>query len=506
MAANDRSVRFSCPQCLAGLKARSTVAGTRQRCPRCQHVVEVPRQTRVAPRGEPYPLHQDGEASAASGSTDIPVICNVCHTRMYAEMEQVGQTMVCPDCGTPAVVPPPASAAAPTITLIAVEGYPLREETQDASGDRRAAEEVLVRVVCPLCRTMMYAGEDQVGQTMACPDCDTSIVVPRPPPPRRKPNPMVEAGEGYGVAEQGENAASGPAARPVAADRAVDEPREATSAKTPLATYGCRPVLPRRPFLVGTFTFPFSSGARNYTLVLALWTVVSFGLASASIRLAMVENLATWFGSAAFTVVAGIIAVMCFMLASACALAVVRDTANGADEIQEWPGIGFIDWMGESLYVFCSLGMSVLPGAGLAWLLAQFGQPGEAAVLLASPFFMFPIILLSMLENDSPLGIISLPVCRALWTAGRGWAAFYLTSAALLAAIGVVMAVGVAVGGFLGTIGAMLILATGWLIYFRLLGRLAWYCEDRMNDAESEAEPDPADGPDEYGEGLGIGD
>ena len=496
MAVDDRSVRFSCPQCLAGLKAKPALAGTRQRCPRCQHVLEVPRQTRDARRGEPYALRQDGEMSPASEATSVLVVCAVCHTRMHGELEQVGQTLVCPDCGTPAVVPPPASRAASRVTPIPVEEYPLLEDTPGASSDHPIAAETLIRINCPLCRTMMYAGEDQVGQTTICPDCSTPVVVPRPPPPRRKPDPMAEAGEGYGVAAPGEIAASGPVARPVAAGRLADEAGDATDGEPAAVSRGRRSVPPRRPFLVGTFTFPFSSGAWGHTLVLAFWAAVSLGLARTSIQLVASASFATWFGSAILIVVAGLLAVMWFVLASACALVVVRDTANGCDEIQEWPDIGFLDWMGDSLYVFASLSTSLLPGAGLAWLLAGVDQSGRAAILLASLLLVFPIVLLSTLENESPWGIISLPVCRALWTAGRGWIGFYFTSAALLTAVGAVTVGAGAVGGVLGIVGAMLVLAPGWLVYFRLLGRLAWYCADRMNYAESEGEPDAGNRPD----------
>jgi hypothetical protein len=39
----------------------------------------------------------------------VPVICSLCTTRMLAARSQVGTRIVCPDCGTATVVPPPAS-------------------------------------------------------------------------------------------------------------------------------------------------------------------------------------------------------------------------------------------------------------------------------------------------------------------------------------------------------------------------------------------------------------
>ena len=42
---------------------------------------------------------------------------------------------------------------------------------------------------------------------------------------------------------------------------------------------------------------------------------------------------------------------------------------------------------------------------------------------------------------------------------------------------------------FWGMIALAIALGAVWLIYFRLLGRLAWYCTDRTAIAEPEAAP-----------------
>ena len=109
---------------------------------------------------------------------------------MYGAIEQVGQTLICPDCGTPAVVPPPCRPPKPAAPPIVADVYALHNETP-AAGRRRAAEEALIRLTCLQCGTMMYATADQVGGKLACPDCGTSVVIPPPPPPRRKIDVMA---------------------------------------------------------------------------------------------------------------------------------------------------------------------------------------------------------------------------------------------------------------------------------------------------------------------------
>jgi hypothetical protein len=99
-----------------------------------------------------------------------------------------------------------------------------------------------------------------------------------------------------------------------------------------------------------------------------------------------------------------------------------------------------------------------------------------------------------MLERNSPFGAISLPVYQTFWMAWRGWAAFYLSTAALLAATGALVATVFAGAGLWGRIAAVAIAVVVWLIYFRLLGRLAWYCTEHMSRAEPEADADAAKG------------
>ena len=198
---------------MASLKVSPALAGKRRRCPRCQLVLEVPRKSRSTVRGEEYPLSQETGPSPAGQPAYIPVICPVCRTRVYTTVELVGQKLVCPDCGTPTVVPPPALPAAPVAAPVAGEGYPLCEEASSVPRDEDVAEEVTIRLNCLRCGTMMYAAEDQIGQEIVCPDCDLPAIVRRPAerPPKKPPRSAGEIGE-YAMAEAGDRAAASPEA------------------------------------------------------------------------------------------------------------------------------------------------------------------------------------------------------------------------------------------------------------------------------------------------------
>jgi hypothetical protein len=110
----------------------------------------------------------------------------------------------------------------------------------------------------------------------------------------------------------------------------------------------------------------------------------------------------------------------------------------------------------------------------------------RGAVVLIGLFFLFPIVLLSMCEKNSPLVAVSLVVCRTFWLAWRGWVTFYFVTAVLLTAVlaGVINAF--TFGAIWGMIAVALALGVVWLIYFRLLGRLAWYCTERTAAADLE--------------------
>ena len=55
---------------------------------------------------------------------------------------------------------------------------------------------------------------------------------------------------------------------------------------------------------------------------------------------------------------------------------------------------------------------------------------------------------------------------------------FYLVAAALLVAAGICWWRRISSAAYWGTILAVIAETAAWFIYFRLLGRLAWYCTD----------------------------
>jgi hypothetical protein len=214
-------------------------------------------------------------------------------------------------------------------------------------------------------------------------------------------------------------------------------------------------------------------------------------LARLSYQLGTGGNATAWMLSAILGAIAAILLTTWFVHTAACVLAIVRDTGNGCDRIQDWPKLAFVDWFIDGLYLFNSLCVSVLPGIVLNWFLKQCGLTTNTLLPFLMPgciFFFFPIVLLSLLEKGSLFGIISPPVYQALWVAWRGWMAFYGISFVLLVAVVASVTSMVFVHQFWIVAVPILTLTFAGFIYFRSLGRLAWYSADCTADAIDPAE------------------
>jgi hypothetical protein len=109
--------------------------------------------------------------------------------------------------------------------------------------------------------------------------------------------------------------------------------------------------------------------------------------------------------------------------------------------------------------------------------LAQLAGLAGARVALAFPGFLFilyPIALMSALEANSIWVPLTLPVLSSLFRWWWAWLTFYLLSALLAAGLGAVFVYSVSSSQDLLQLLLGPLVAAAALIYFRLLGRLAW--------------------------------
>jgi DNA-directed RNA polymerase subunit RPC12/RpoP len=368
-----------------------------------------------------------------------------------------------------------------------------------------------------LCGSRLYARPDQIGHEITCPDCHFKVLV-KAPKPRKAPtvvpddeadfklSEVVErpATTFYSTAEAAASqppapaeppkekppASAPPASRNVMSDqaRAVLQKARAEAEERERAT----PKLPDRPFVTGVISFLGDERAalQGVVLTLLLSGVVTF--LTRAITLSQDPGGMQQFGALFFSMLVTVSSLALLTLSAVCYLAIFQDTANGYHKIENWPGMNVGDWLGQAFYVVNALLASAVPGI----LLGQAGVCVGGRIWLALSggavtfFVLFPIFLLSMLEEGSPLSIASAAIWRTLRTAIRLWLKIYLISAGIGCLVLLGLQVMVSTGFLLRTLVAGLITAA-LMVYFRLLGRLAWCLAERSAASDDKPASSP---------------
>jgi hypothetical protein len=231
-------------------------------------------------------------------------------------------------------------------------------------------------------------------------------------------------------------------------------------------------------FFKGVFEFPF------YLTSLGCLVGTSCGLSFSFFMLIFALDQGGQVGMTAIRTL-GQSGFMAFILTMGFAMAhcrsILEETAYGGDAVQNWPGFDWKGWILTFFFVAAVLGEAT----ALSYLLALpqlMGSPLPAVILT---FVLFPVFLLSALENDNPFIPIAMPVLRSFKTVWWAWLLFYVMTAVLVAAWFVVALVGLAThppGPYLSVFVSGPLFAVVMMIYARLLGRLTWCASQEDSD------------------------
>ena len=270
-------------------------------------------------------------------------------------------------------------------------------------------------------------------------------------------------------------------------------PQEWLDALAPLGTDEHKPFLETAPYLIAVFAI--KSGPRpDGSMVKHYYVPESVGIASGLLvaggTMAIVLGNVNDRGLGRETVLAaGALGLLVFFsllwslsYAAGCMLVIVRETAEGADQMNESPDIDWRDWIFQLVYVAEILAQGVALGWFVRWLLtlALPGTPAPAIGLAIVTFVAFPVLLLSALESGSALLPFSGPILRSLFRLSWAWGLFYLLSGALLVPIIAIAALVATPYATLGWLAPAPLVAAYLLIYARLLGRLGWLIAERL--------------------------
>jgi hypothetical protein len=172
-------------------------------------------------------------------------------------------------------------------------------------------------------------------------------------------------------------------------------------------------------------------------------------------------------------------------------MTVMEGTANSGDEISEWPTWDLFRWFWPSLQLAAALLVGAVPGLAIASLLLVEGGgrlpeqggldwPRLAIPVLLSWWLLLPPLLYSMLTEASLVRMLSPLVLHSFRQVPDAWLLYYLMSLVLLLPLAGGLALMQAESWWLVLLGALVV--TGCLLVAaRLLGRLMWYCNQRVD-------------------------
>lgn len=473
--------RTACPACGTQFTFPASYAGRKGRCTKCGEKFVVP-----SPAESPF----DDDVSGDDGPQYIGVDCHLCGTRMYGVPGQVGKELKCPDCNARTVVPPPPPPKKKNIPA-AMEGdqYELWEPNEHPRQHEAIFRQpTYIAVHCTRCDTMMYATEKQVGQSIVCPDCGRSQVVP-PPRPKPKPHSVISD---RGVPMLDPASAPGPRPSSVTPEmrkqieeeernseygKALEKSRR-TGKRMEVDVRG-RPVLPRWPLFSGILPFLFTEGVPIRWLGLSVGYVLVLLVLAYALAMAATGGFGAVVGMCFFAggCVSGMVLTA---IAFSMLLVIVADTSAGAKQVQNWPPLH--DWFGDFFVLVVAVMMSGFPGWAICHVLPGHDLT-QAAIFAASIVVCFPITLLSQLEIGSMWGVLSPKVVKSLFICPFSWMTFFVLTALMAAAL-----IGTAYGFAKLGINPIFILApmgvAMFLLYGRLLGRLAWTLAESTAKAE----------------------
>jgi len=296
----------------------------------------------------------------------------------------------------------------------------------------------------------------------------------RPPKGKRS-----AADDEYGVKQDQTYAASKPAApvrrpavpgRPSILERSQEESEKEIERRHPEPT--------RLPFLIGVFNFPW------YLRTVAAWGMIAIGLTVSMLGGVVCIYLTDRVGAMAvrfFALPPLMIVTLTLSYASACCLTIIETTAEGYDEVIDWPSGFWRDWF----FAFVAALVFLLISAGIGGIIGKVLETGVWGSAAVSAYLLFPIFVLSALEAGSPTALVSWPVVRSFWTVWWGWLLFYAETAVLIAIWAVPTVSLFQPRPWVTSLFSGPLLAAVMLIYARLIGRLAW-CFSEYGDGESD--------------------
>lgn len=346
-----------------------------------------------------------------------------------------------------------------------------------------ADEPEFLSIRCESCQARLRIRLKLAGTVGTCPKCRSQISIPIPPeidfelPQSPGDQPPLAADGGYQLAE-GLDYQPDDSPEPLPVGLQQPAPAAGYLDQLGQVRQTKRDPPPKLLYFSGVFNFPW------YPKVWPRWVFLVLGGTAASLiplaALTFLESSSGYAGvGLAFFALPQIwITLWTGSYAAACGMQVFEDTAAGNDKVTAWPEPNWREWVWLLLYLgyVVFMVLAVAYGVGLAC-----GVSGSDMLLTIAltEFVLFPISLLSVLEANSILILISPNLALSLIRKPGSWLVFYLLTGGLFAVWFGTLWMVIKVSWVLLILANGLFYATVALIWFRLLGRLAWSISHR---------------------------
>jgi hypothetical protein len=115
-------------------------------------------------------------------------------------------------------------------------------------------------------------------------------------------------------------------------------------------------------------------------------------------------------------------------------IAILEASANRLKRVARWPIFSPAETLGETGVILAAVALAALPGGLVGWLLSSINVDRALGIglVLFTTWLLFPILLLSMLDNQSITQPFSMDVLSSIRSRTDAWGAAYLQSAIVL--------------------------------------------------------------------------
>jgi hypothetical protein len=420
-------------------------------------------------------------------SREIAVVCRLCGTRMHAAPEKVGQRIQCPDCHTINEIVAPKKPAPPKRSAPKLDDVPdfglgepvERPAYQPVVAPRGEYSELAE--FDPAQRPEGWSRPERLASTAASTGASAAVE-------------EEENDEEIVVSAPVERLEIKPEIKPLPPPDPQDDLYDGKYDDGLIGDWDDRKkpeAWKRAPLTVGILSFPFQFNNFLRIILYAGGMALLANLFHAVIAGAISSDPTSQVGAIIGGIVLTVVSAFLVLSLSAVLFAIVQDTANGADETSSYPDWLIVDWIGTSFYFPAAAFLAGLPGSFLTSALIgvgldpRFGAYAAVAPLVLSWVILFPPAIYSMLAEGSIMSPFSSATWRSIHEAGEAWVFFYMYAALLGLVGGGALAFVCSRAVLVNVIGSVGVIFVA-VLYCRILGRMMWYCSEKMARLERE--------------------